>query len=263
MTIIQAIVLGLVQGIGEFVPISSSAHLILVPWLLGWRESGLAFDLALHLGTLAAVTLYFWRDLLSLAIEGLTKGTRTTMGRIGWGIVLGTIPGAGFGFLMKDIIEDVFRQDILQIAVLLALMGVLLWYVDRRGAKSRSLDDVTLMDMVWIGVAQAFAVIPGVSRSGATMTAGLVRGLERETAARVSFLLAWPITLGAGVLALRDMSPADLTPAFWVGVAVSAVSGYAVIAFLLDFLRKGTFLVFAGYRVAVAALVIFLFFLRA
>lgn len=262
MTIIQAIILGLVQGIAEFVPISSSAHLILVPWFLNWPESGLAFDLALHLGTLAAITLYFWRDLIDLAREGLTKGTKTPTGRLAWGIVLGTLPGAAFGFLMKDIVETIFRTNLFQIAILLALMGVVLYLVDRFGTKARTMKDLRLMDVVWVGIGQAFAVIPGVSRSGATITTALLLGLNRETAAKVSFLLAWPITLGAGLYAVKDMAVADLTTAFWVGVVISAISGYAVIALLLDYLRRGTFLVFAGYRVAVAALTILFLFLR-
>lgn len=260
MEILQAVVLGLVQGLGEFLPISSSAHLILVPWFLGWPERSLSHDVALHMGTLLAVTVYFWRDLVSLAVEGLTKGTSTTMGRIGWGVVLGTLPGAIFGYLLKDRAEAV--RNPVSIAILLALMGVVLYLADRRGRKHRSLDQVTIYDVFLIGLGQAFAVIPGVSRAGATITAGLLRGLEREAAARVSFLLSWPIIFGAGLLSLPDLTPADLTPAFWIGIAVSGISGYAVIAFLMDYLKRGTFLVFAGYRIAVAAVTIFLAMLR-
>lgn len=262
MTIFQAVILGLVQGIAEFVPVSSSAHLILVPWFLNWPESGLAFDLALHLGTLAAITLYFWRDLLNLTREGLANGTKTPTGRLAWGLVFGTIPGAAFGFLMKDVVEMIFRSNLFQISILLALMGVILYLVDRYGTKARAMKDLRLIDVVWIGVGQAFAVIPGVSRSGATITTALLLGLNRETAAKVSFLLAWPITLGAGLYAVKDMALTDLTTAFWVGVVISAISGYAVIALLLDYLRRGTFLVFAGYRVAVAAVTIVFLFLR-
>ncbi|HEY3366650.1 MAG TPA: undecaprenyl-diphosphate phosphatase [Symbiobacteriaceae bacterium] len=262
MTILQAAVLGLVQGLGEFLPISSSAHLILVPWFLGWREQGLTFDVALHLGTLVAVTAYFWRDLLDLAIEGLTKGTKTPTGKLAWGVVLGTIPGALAGFLLEARIEALVRSNMVLIAVMLGLMGFVLYWVDKHGAHNRSLEDITLMDVVWIGVGQAFALIPGVSRSGATITVGLSRGLKRETAAKVSFLLSWPIIFGAGILAIRHMSAADFTTSFWVGVAVSAVTGYAVIAFLMDYLKKGTFLVFAAYRGFVAILTLALVFLR-
>lgn len=262
MTILQAIVLGIVQGLGEFLPISSSAHLILVPWALGWPESGLAFDLALHLGTLVAVTIYFWRDLLGLAVEGLTKGTRTPTGKLAWGIVLGTVPGAIFGMLMEDAVDAVFRKSILSIAVLLAVVGLILYLVDRFGPKRRSLEEIRVVDVIWIGVAQALAVIPGVSRSGATITAALAMGLKREAAAKVSFLLGWPIILGGALLVLKDLEPSMFTPAFFAGVAAAAVSGYAVIALLMDYLRRGTFLIFAWYRGIVAALAIVLLLVR-
>lgn len=260
MALFHAVILGIVQGLGEFLPISSSAHLILVPWVFGWPESGLAFDVALHMGTLLAVTIYFWRDLITLAREGLTRGTRTPMGRVAWGIVLGTLPGAAAGFVLEDRMADVRHPAL--IAALLALMGVVLYVADRRGRKERELAGVRVVDVVWMGVGQAAALIPGVSRAGATITAGLLRGLDRETSARISFLLGWPIILGAGILALRHLDRASLTPAFFAGVAASAVTGYAVIAFLLDYLRRGTFLVFAGYRVAIAALTIFLVLVR-
>jgi undecaprenyl-diphosphatase len=262
LTYLQAVVLGLVQGLGEFLPISSSAHLILVPYLLGWEEHGLAFDIALHLGTLAAVTVYFWRDLLDLAIEGLTKGTRTPMGRIGWGIVIGTVPAVISGYLLEERVETAIRHNPVSIAILLLVMGFVLYLADRRGKKWRSLEDVTMMDVFWMGVGQAFAVIPGFSRSGTTITAGLMLGLERETAARISFLLGWPVILGAGILKLKELMAGTIAPSFWVGVLVSAVSGYAVIAFLMDYLRRGTFFVFAVYRAALAFLTLLVYFLR-
>lgn len=262
MTILQAIILGIVQGVGEFLPISSSAHLILVPWFMGWPESGLAFDAALHLGTLAAVTLYFWRDLLSVAKESLTQGTKTPMGKLGWGIAIGTIPAVIVGLTLEERIETVFRQNTFMIAVLLAIMGLVLYLVDLRGAKTRSIEEIRVLDMILMGVGQACALIPGVSRSGSTMIAGLLLGLKRESAAKASFLLGWPVTLGAGILATRHLDPEQMTLSFWVGVAVSAVVGYGVIAFLLDYLRRGTFFVFAAYRVFVAALAIFFMYMR-
>jgi undecaprenyl-diphosphatase len=257
VTIVQAIMLGLVQGLGEFLPISSSAHLILIPWFFDWPASGLDFDLALHMGTLVAVTIYFWRDLLSLATEGLTKGTRTPMGRMAWGIVLGTLPGVAAGFLLEDQIDAYFRSNYLMIGVLLAIMGVILYLVDRGGRKNRSLEDFTVMDGFWMGIGQTFALIPGFSRSGTSITAGLMLGLKRETAAKASFLLGWPIILGGGLLHLKDLDPSMLTSAFWTGIIVSAVSGYLVIAFLMDYLRRGTYFVFAAYRVVLAAITIF------
>lgn len=261
MTVFHAVILGLVQGLSEFLPISSSAHLVLVPWLLGWPESGLAFDIALHVGTLVAVTIYFWRDLLSLAIEGLTKGTRTTMGRVGWGIVVGTIPAAIAGLLLEEQVETTFRHP-LQIALLLTVMGALLYWADRRGSKRRSLDEVGILDVFLVGIGQAMAIIPGFSRSGTTMTAGLLLGLERDTAARLSFLLGWPAILGAGVLALKDLTLASITPPFVIGVVVSCVSGYAVIAFLMEYLKRGSYLVFAAYRAVLALLTVVVYFVR-
>ena len=258
MTIFHAIILGLVQGLGEFLPISSSAHLILIPWFFHWPVSGLDFDLALHMGTLVAVTVYFWRDLLTLATEGLTKGTRTPMGRVAWGVVAGTIPGAAAGFLFEHKIEELFRTNYLMIGVLLAVMGLVLYLVDRSSPKNRSLENFRVIDGFWMGIGQALALIPGFSRSGTSITAGLMLGLNREAAAKASFLLGWPIILGGGILALKDMTMASLTPAFWVGVTVSAVSGYLVIAFLMDYLKRGTFFVFAAYRTVIAAITIYL-----
>lgn len=257
LTIFQAIILGLVQGLGEFAPISSSAHLILIPWFFDWPPSGLDFDLALHMGTLVAVTIYFWRDLLSVAVEGLTKGTKTPVGRLGWGIVLGTLPGAAAGLLFEEQIDKLFRANYLMIGILLAVMGVILYLVDRGSKKNRSLEDFRLIDGFWMGVGQAFALIPGFSRSGTTITAGLLLGLRREAAAKASFLLGWPIILAGGLLHLKDLDPSVLTPAFWTGIVVSAISGYLVIAFLMDFLRRGTFFIFAVYRVVLASITIF------
>lgn len=262
VTILQAIILGIVQGLGEFLPISSSAHLILVPWALGWPESGLAFDLALHLGTLVAVTIYFWKDLLNLAVEGLTKGTRTPTGKLAWGIVLGTVPGVIFGLLMEDVVDAIFRKSVFSIAILMAVVGFILYLADRFGPKRRSLEEIRVVDVIWIGVGQALAIIPGVSRSGATITAALAMGLKRETAAKVSFLLGWPIILGSALMVIKDMEPSMFTPAFFAGIAAAAVSGYAVIAVLLQYLQKGTYLVFAWYRGIVAALAIVLLLVR-
>ncbi|MGE5672436.1 MAG: undecaprenyl-diphosphate phosphatase [Mycobacterium leprae] len=262
MSILQAVVLGLVQGLGEFLPISSSAHLILVPWFFGWAEQGLTFDVALHLGTLIAVTLYFWRDLLELAVEGLTKGTKTQTGRLAWGVVIGTLPGAVAGLVFEEKVEAAIRSNYLLIGICLGLMGYVLYWVDKHGTKRRGDERLTMRDLIWIGIGQAFALIPGVSRSGATISVGLLRGLKRETAARVSFLLSWPIIFGAGVMALRHMSAAAYTPAFFTGVAVSAVSGYAVIAFLMEYLKRGSFAVFAWYRGAIALLTIVLALVR-
>jgi undecaprenyl-diphosphatase len=262
LTVLHAIVLGLVQGLSEFLPISSSAHLILVPWFLGWPESGINFDVALHLGTLAAVTLYFWKDLLGLAVEGVTKGTKTPTGRLAWGIVIGTIPGALAGVLFEQKIGELFRTNYVLIAILLAAVGAALYLVDRMAAKRRTLEQATLLDIGLIGLGQALALIPGVSRSGATITTALLLGYKREAAAKVSFLLGFPIILGAGLKAVKDMSSSDINPLFFLGVVVSAITGYLVIGFLMDYLKKGSFAVFAIYRGALAALVIIVALVR-
>jgi len=262
VTIIQAIILGVAQGLGEFLPISSSAHLILIPFLLGWPESGLTFDVALHIGTLVAVTVYFWKDLVSLLVEGLTKGTKTPTGRLAWGVVLGTVPAAIVGLLFEEQVENVVRRHYLLIAILLAVMGVILYVVDRFSRKTRTLEDFTVMDGFWMGVGQACALIPGFSRSGTTITAGLLLGLTREAAAKASFLLGWPAIAGGGLMKMADMSAQAMTPAFWTGVAASAISGYLVIAFLMEYLKRGTLLIFTIYRVALAAVVIFTLAMR-
>lgn len=253
--ILQAIVLGIVQGVGEFLPISSSAHLYLVPWLLGWPQRGLAFDVALHMGSLVAVLLVFWRDLRDLARAAIVDGPRTPAGRLGWGILLGTFPGMLAGALLENAIQTTFRSPLLM-AFNLAVVGLLLYAVDRSAAKTKTATSVNIPDMLCIGVAQALAVVPGVSRSGVTMTAGLLRNLDRQTAARVSFLLSFPIILGAGVWELRHLQAADLSVSFWTGVITAGLVGYAVIRFLLDYLRRGTFLAFAIYRLALAGAVV-------
>ncbi|MBC7326099.1 MAG: undecaprenyl-diphosphate phosphatase, partial [Moorella sp. (in: Bacteria)] len=182
MNILQAIILGLVQGLGEFLPISSSAHLVLTPWFFRWPDQGLAFDVALHLGTLIAVVAYFWRDLVELVVCGLFQ-PRSLDGRLFWYLVVASIPGAIFGYLLENQAETVFRSPLL-IALTLTLMGIGLWWADRRGRKTRDLEDITLADGIIVGLSQALAIIPGVSRSGITMSAGLLAGMKRETAAR-------------------------------------------------------------------------------
>jgi len=251
---LQAAVLGIVQGLGEFLPISSSAHLVLVPWLFGWRDPGLAFNVALHVGTLVAVVAYFWRDWLVLLQHGLTgRGTREAV--LFWYLVAATIPGALAGWLLEDYAETVFRTPAL-VGTMLIIMGVILYVADRTGRRLRRLDDITLGHALLIGLAQAFAIVPGVSRSGATITAARLLGIEREAAARFSFLLSTPIILGAGVMQLKDITPADLNAPFIVGVTVSAVTGFLAIGFLLRYVATKNFNLFVWYRFAVGLLVL-------
>lgn len=254
MSLWQAIVLGIVQGLGEFLPISSSAHLYLVPWLLGWPDHGLSFDVALHMGTWLAVVLVFWRQLVAIAMAALRDGLRTPDGRLGWAVVAATVPGALSGLLLGDLVETTFRNPLVM-AFNLAVIGVALWAVDRAASKRKSLDQTGFADIVYMGVAQMLAVIPGVSRSGITMTAGLLRGMDRTTAAQASFLLSFPLILGAGVFELRHLTAADLNLPFWVGVLTAGLVGSLVIRFLLRYLSRGTFAVFAIYRVLLAGLV--------
>ncbi len=262
MTIWQAVVLGLVQGLGEFLPISSSAHLVLVPWIFRWPDPGLTFDVALHLGTLVAVVAFFWRDWLNL-IAGAFRGSRKVEGRLFWYLVLASIPGAVFGFLLETKAETVFRAPAL-IATMLIILGVILYLADRRGAKRVKIEKIGLVRSLLIGLSQALAIIPGVSRSGITMTTGLFTGLTREGAARFSFLLSVPIILGAGVVKIPDLlaRPGMVNLAFLTGMVVSAVSGVASISFLLRYVRTKSYLPFVWYRFALGVLVLILFFLR-
>ncbi|MEW6447332.1 MAG: undecaprenyl-diphosphatase UppP [Bacillota bacterium] len=256
MGLTEAIVLGIVQGLGEFLPISSSAHLVLTPWLFGWRDPGLAFDVALHLGTLAAVVAYFWRDWLNLAQNGL-KGVKNREGRLFWYLMAATIPGALAGLALEQYAETVFRAPLL-VGVMLILMGIVLYTADHLGQRKRGIWQVGWREAILIGISQAFAIIPGVSRSGATISAARFLGLDREAATRFSFLLSTPIILGAGVFSLKDISAGDLTLAFWAGVAVSAITGFAAIAFLLRFVITKNFNLFVWYRGLLGLVVILL-----
>ncbi|MEW8958738.1 MAG: undecaprenyl-diphosphatase UppP [Moorella sp. (in: firmicutes)] len=260
MNVIQAVILGLVQGLGEFLPISSSAHLVLLPWFFRWPDQGLTFDVALHLGTLIAVILYFWRDLLDLVVCGLFQ-PRSRDGRLFYYLFVASIPGALFGYLLEDQAETVFRSPLL-IAATLTLMGIGLWWADRAGRKTRSMDDITLTDGIIVGLSQALAIIPGVSRSGITMSAGLLTGMRRETAARFSFLMSVPIIAGAALLQLKDLTPAAVNTPFILGVVTSAVVGFLAIKFMLRYLRHGSYLLFTWYRILLAVLVVMVFYWR-
>ena len=262
MTLWQAIVLGLVQGMGEFLPISSSAHLVLIPWICNWPDPGLTFDIALHVGTLVSVVAYFWRDWLQLVRGGL-KGFTTREGKLFWFIVAASIPGAGIGFLLEHKAETVFRSPAL-IAVMLIVMGILLLLADRKGAKVTGLIGIRFATSFCIGISQALAIIPGVSRSGITMTTGLFAGLTREATARFSFLLSTPIIFGAAIIKLPKLiaQPDMINMPFVVGVVVSALSGFASIAILLKYVQQRDFTPFVWYRFGLGLLVLVLVFIR-
>ena len=262
MTVLQSVILGIVQGIGEFLPISSSAHLILVPFLLGWKESSMAFDIALHFGTLMAVlVIYFteWWKLFIGAIKNLTvkKRRKKKEGIMFWYLVVATIPAALVGFILDDIIEGFFRGQIWLIALFLAIMGVLIYAGDRWASKKYKnreveFDDITMKQALLIGCSQAFAVFPGFSRSGTTILAGRLMGLSREAITKFTFLLSVPIIAGATVLKVKDL---ELSMEVFIGVFTSFVVGVICIKFLLKYIKKHDFSIFAFYRVMIAIIV--------
>lgn len=262
MTIWQAVVMGIVQGLGEFLPISSSAHLVLVPWFFNWLDPGLTFDIALHIGTLIAVIAYFWRDWVKL-IRGAFQGTKSKEGRLFWYLVLATIPGAIMGLLLEEKAETVFRNPVL-IAVMLIVLGVILYWADRKGRKLTDVNNISLGQSLMIGISQALAIIPGVSRSGITMTTGLLLGLTREGAARFSFLLSAPVIFGAGLIKVPDIlaNPGMINTPFLIGMLVSALSGAASIGFLLKYVQKKNFLPFVWYRFLLGSVVLLVALMR-
>ncbi len=261
MPLYQVVVLALVQALTEFLPISSTAHLTMLPRLLGWTNpelNSLDFDIALHLGTLAAVLIYFFRDWLQIAFGGfgIRYGRDPELiqnRRLLWLLVLATIPVAVFGYFLKPYAEGPWRNDTV-IAVSLIVIGLLMWLAEKLGVFKKDIGAVTLADSMTIGCAQVLAIVPGVSRSGITISAGLYRGLDRQAAARFSFLLSTPALAGAAYSAWRDLhhhgglSP-DMRLAFIVGVLVSAAAGWLVIAFFLRYLRNHSLKFFVYYRV--------------
>lgn len=281
--IIQAIVLGVVQGLTEFLPISSSAHLILVPWLLGWNDpviSSLPFDVALHIGTLIAVLSYFAADWVRLIRAGAQSIVERKIGndpdrRLAWLIVIGTIPGAVVGGLAESKVEEVFhapntglaQQTVIVMGIIIALLGLALFIAERVARHVRGMQDLKLADAIIVGAAQALAIFPGVSRSGATLTAGLFLGLKRDDAARFSFLLSAPVIAGAGLKSLYDVLKAGGLPSgdlvlYLAGFAAAALSGFLAIGFLLNYFRRNSSDIFVYYRWALAVFIIIVALLR-
>jgi undecaprenyl-diphosphatase len=279
-TILQAIILGLVQGATEFIPISSSAHLIIIPWLFGWSDpvlTSLSFDVALHLGTLIAVLLFFARDWIRLFQAGIMSIRERKIGndpdrKLAWLVIIGTIPGGVVGFLAEKKINELFHQPgqpisataIIVMAVIIAIMGAALWVADKLARHLRDIQHITLKDTLIIGFSQALAIFPGVSRSGSTITAGLALGLKRESAAKFSFLLSAPIIAGSGIKSLFDiysgLKNGTIASTEWVlfpiGIITAAVSGYFCIRFLLNYLQQHSINPFVYYRWGLALLVI-------
>lgn len=261
----HAIILGAIQGATEILPISSSAHLVLFPWFFDFDYQGIAFDVALHLGTLLAILLFFWRDWVAL----LVGAWQFFSGKIGWAqnmqvrllvwLVLATIPGALIGYFLESQAETVFRQPIL-IAGTLFVFALILWRADRKGKKNISLPQFSFKKLMTIGLAQALAIVPGVSRSGITMTAGLFTGLTKKDAARFSFLLAAPIILGAGLVEAPKALTAGLNASLIFGFLSAFVIGIFAIWLLLKIIQKTSFSIFVWYRILLA-LVILIFWL--
>jgi undecaprenyl-diphosphatase len=266
MTVFQALVLGILQGLAEFLPISSSAHLTLAPWVFGWPEPGLAVDVALHVGTLVAVLVYFrdeWTKLVVAALEIVrSQRVQTVEQRRVLYLIVATIPGGIAGVFLNDYAESTFRSPEL-IAIALAAMGFLLWIVDRERPDSRPLESIGWSDALLIGIAQAAALLPGVSRSGATITAGRALALDRESAATFSFLMSMPIIAAAAVFKVPHLLRAGgASLPLLVGVLASAVSGWLAIAIVMRYVRSHSYGVFAAYRIVLGAAVLVLFFIR-
>jgi undecaprenyl-diphosphatase len=257
------VILSLVQGLTEFLPISSSAHLILVPVLTDWPDQGLAFDVAVHAGTLAAVVLYFRRELARMLVEWFAsfKGRLTPDARLAWAVLIGTIPVGLAGLLFKDVIETQLRSPMV-IAVATIVFGLLLWYADSTGKRSKNEYGLLLCDVLIIGVAQALALIPGTSRSGITITAALMLGLNREAAARFSFLLSIPVIFLAGSLETVEYLGAvrveDAQPLL-IGALLSAVSAYACIHYFLKLLERIGMMPFVAYRLVLGVVLVALY----
>jgi undecaprenyl-diphosphatase len=250
MSTLEAIILGLAQGLSEFLPISSSAHLVIVPYFFGWETPSVSFDLMLHLGTLCAVVAYFWRDLMTIILSFFGKGETARGGRrLGLLIIAGTIPAALAGFLFEEQFSDLFESP-RWVALFLIITGVILVASEAAARQRRIVRDLRLRDALLIGVAQAVAIAPGISRSGSTISTGLFLGFTREAAARFSFLLSIPIIVGAAAANLRhgfDGNGGETGAAIAIGFLFSAVSGFLAIKLLLGYVRRHNLRVFALY----------------
>jgi undecaprenyl-diphosphatase len=267
-TIIEAIILGIVQGLTEFLPISSSGHLILAQWASGWTGElmdNLAFDVALHVGTLFAVLWYFWRDWVKIAkaaLKVLRGKALEYEARLLWYIGLGTVPAVIVGLTLERTVETVFRNPLL-VAGALVFGSLLMWLADRYSTRARNLGSLTLGHALFVGVAQAVALVPGISRSGITISAGLAAGYRREDAARFSFLLSTPVIAGAALLKVRHITFEG--HAAWgciLGTLGAAVVGYLAIRFLIRYLERHSMNIFVWYRLALAAAVVLFWMAR-
>ena len=271
MDILEILILGFVQGIAEFLPISSSAHLIIFRDIFGIGSGmsanmNLTFDIALHFGTLLAIGVFFFKDFIKMIQKGFTKGVKDDDGKILWYLVAATIPAAIVGVLFEEAIENVVRSNYVVIAIALAVMGIIIYLADKFSKETKTIKKMTLKDAILVGCSQVFALIPGFSRSGTTIAAGRVLGLDRESAAKFSFFLSTPVVLGAVCLQLIKGTTFSVIAAnlgtFILGILVSFVIGLLCIKYLLKYLQKNNFKIFMIYRVVLAAVVLIYIFVR-
>lgn len=264
MNIAQALILGVIQGMTELLPISSSAHLNIIPWMLGWTNSALfnidfeAFDVALHFGTLLAIVIFFakdWIELIKGGYKQVIKKEKSFEGKMFWYLVIATIPGGIIGFVLDKFVGNKLETPII-IALALIIMGIILYVVDKKAKSNIKYENMTLKQTFLIGLSQCLAFIPGVSRSGITMTTGRLMGIERQSVAKYSFLLSTPIVFAATVLKFKDFV---FSIPFFIGVFASFIVGIFVIKFLLEYLKKGNFKIFAIYRVIFGIIIIIRF----
>lgn len=264
METIQSVILGLAQGLGEFLPISSSGHLVILPWLFNFKDPGLAFDVALHWGTLIAVLAYFWKDWLRI-VKSLFNNQKTDSvkqdRRLLGLIIIASIPGALFGYLLDDWAETSFRAPLL-IAATLVGMGLILGWSDRIGKKKRNFNEISLTDSILIGISQAIAIIPGVSRSGATISMALFRNINREAAARFSFLLSTPIIFGAGLIKVPDLLQEGISAGVVIGALIAAISGFLSIKYLLRYIQTKNYRPFVWYRILLALVIVVVYLVK-
>lgn len=295
MEIIQSIIIGGIQGISEFLPISSSGHLVLIPYIFKWNYNGLTFDVALHFGTAIALVAYFWKDWKSIIanaiinlkfknqnsklienskiknensrfkLEHVTESEEYPANLL-WQILLASIPAAIIGFIFNDIIDKTFHSSsslgMIVIALNLAVFGIILWLTDQYSKKTLLINQVSYKKSFLVGLTQALALIPGVSRSGITITTGLALGLKREDSARLSFLLSTPAMVGAFIYSIKDLSLNDINSVFVVGVISSTIFSFFAIRFLLDYLKKSNFSVFVWYRIILAIMIFGIYLYR-
>ena len=264
MDFIHVLILALVQGLTEFLPISSSAHLILVPVLAGWKDQGLAFDVAVHVGTLSAVVIFFRHQLIRMSIDWFNSlRERKAVGEstLAWAVIIGTVPAGLAGILLNDYVDTVLRSPLV-LAISTIIFGLLLWYADQKGRQVRTENTLSLSDILFIGFAQAIALIPGTSRSGITITAGLLLGLTREAAARFSFLLSIPIIMAGGLLKTKELVETAGTvdwQAITLGVVISGLTAFLCIHYFLKIINTIGMTPFVIYRLILGGILLLIF----